>query len=162
MDSLHEAFGWIAATLYVVMVIYLLRVRPTILSLQFTFSPGAFHSVVAAWSEAASSRIRNHYFLDFPFLVSYGLFGYFLVEETSLFAHLSHAMRNVAQWLLPFAAVVDAMENMLQISILRRPRSTILPHYYVFSGVFAVIKFGAILSFFSLLFIAWRSAAGIG
>jgi hypothetical protein len=94
--------------------LYLAPLQPSLVALQFTFTPEAFAQVLQAWGPEGVQRFRNHLPVDGLLLLSYGAAGYLAVTRTQLFEPL--ATRLPLQWvalLLPLAALCDAGENLL-------------------------------------------------
>ncbi|MFY8041292.1 MAG: hypothetical protein ACOVOD_00015 [Rhodoferax sp.] len=94
--------------------LYLAPLQPSLVALQFTFTPEAFGQVLQAWGPEGVQRFRNHLPVDGLLLLSYSAAGYLAVTRTRLFEPLE--TRLPLQWvalLLPLAALCDAGENLL-------------------------------------------------
>ena len=86
--------------------IYLAPLQPSVVALQFTFTPDAFAQVLQAWGPAGVQRFRTHLPVDGFLLLSYGAAGYLAVTRSRFFDPLATGLplRWVAL-LLPLAAV---------------------------------------------------------
>ena len=94
--------------------IYLAPLQPSVVALQFTFTPEAFAQVLQAWGPEGVQRFRNHLVVDGLLMLSYGAAGYLAVARTHFFEPLAN--RLPLRWvalLLPLAALCDAGENLL-------------------------------------------------
>lgn len=94
--------------------IYLAPLQPSVVALQFTFTPDAFAQVLQAWGPEGVQHFRTHLPVDGFLLLSYGVAGYWAVARTRFFEPL--AKRLPLRWvalLLPLAALCDAGENLL-------------------------------------------------
>jgi hypothetical protein len=114
----HRIAGFVAALLFVVMAIHSAPLSPTIPELQLSFSEAAFRAILARWGSEGLVRFRWHFAIDFPFLLAYGTWGYLLATRADLFAGLAGRRRLLA-WLLPAAAGLDALENLLHLYLIR-------------------------------------------
>mgnify|MGYP001764590861 CR=1 FL=1 len=81
--------------------IYLAPLKPNILALQFAFTPRAFGEVVHLWTGEPLHRYRVHLLVDYALLASYGLFGYLLTTQTSVFDAFKARHRRWLAWTLP-------------------------------------------------------------
>jgi hypothetical protein len=102
------------AVLFAGLGVFLAPLHPSVVALQFTYSPEAFAAVLQTWGPDGVVRFRQHLTVDGLLLLSYGSAGYLAAGRTRLFASLTHYVR-LAFWalLLPLAAVFDAGENLL-------------------------------------------------
>lgn len=107
--------GTVSALLFLAMALYSSPLSPGIPCLQLTFDATAFKTILGQWGENGVARFRGHFFIDFPFLVSYGLFGYLLGQRSGLWSAASPVRRTSATCLLPAAALGDAGENLLHL-----------------------------------------------
>ena len=131
---LLAAFG---AALFFALARHTAILNPDIPALQLTFDQAGFQAIIAQWSPEEFSRFRTHFYLDFPFLVTYGLLGYRLTVLTPRFARAT-AARDLLSRLLPYAAALDAIENGLHlalISTLEVPASM-----FLLAGIVASVK----------------------
>ncbi len=102
------------ALLFVGLGVFLAPLHPSVVALQFTFTPEAFAAVLQTWGPEGVVRFRQHLMLDGLLLLSYGAAGYLAAGRTQLFAPLTNRV-PLAFWalLLPIAAAFDAGENLL-------------------------------------------------
>lgn len=107
--------GTISALLFLAMALHSSPLSPGIPCLQLTFDATAFKSILEQWGTSGVERFRSHFLIDFPFLVSYGLFGRQFGKRSGLFPTTSLQLRAAATWLLPAAALGDAGENLLHL-----------------------------------------------
>jgi len=138
--------GAVTALLFVAMVFHAARLEPSIPKIQLTFSEAAFRSILAQWQPSEVARFKSHFAIDFPFLVSYGLFGYFLCEHTALTRGLPALARSLLSWALPAAAVMDAGENLFHLYFVFAVSAMPVVLYFV-SGVVATFKWLLIAAF---------------
>jgi len=136
------------------MVIYTCPLRPSIPYLQFTYSESAFKAVLEQWGDAGKLRFRAHFAIDFPFLVSYGVFGYLLAKSSPLFARLSTSTRQWLSWCMPAAALLDALENLLHLYLSSGAPSIPSP-LYLTAGIVATSKWLLIVIFLISAGAAW-------
>jgi hypothetical protein len=114
--------GGLALGLLCALGVYLAPLQPSILALQFAFTPRAFGEVVHQWTGEPLHRFRMHLPVDYALLVSYGLFGYLLTTRTQLFGALGGRVRRWLAWVLPLAAAFDAVENALHLWLTEVPQ----------------------------------------
>lgn len=138
--------GTVTVLLFLGMAIHAAPLEPSIPVIQFTFSEAAFNSVLSRWGPDGLARFKSHFAFDFPFLVSYGLFGYLLSRYTSLFKKLRPVARSSCAWSLLAAAVMDATENLLHLHFISG--ATAIPSaLYLAAGIAASIKWLLITAF---------------
>lgn len=138
--------------LFAGLCVFLAPLHPSVVVLQFTFTPEAFAAVLQTWCPEAVVRFRLHLMVDGLLLLSYGAAGYLAAGRTWLFAPLTNRV-PLAFWalLLPIAAAFDAGENLLHwwltgAEVLQG--SVTLPSItYLAAGVCASIKWLGIASF---------------
>lgn len=101
---------------------YLLEgLRPNILSLQLTFHAGRYWEILGLWGEAGRVAYLGHFGYDGVHAFIYAVFGYLLATRGGLFASAeARAMARTA-WMLPAAALLDLLENLLQLQVLAGP-----------------------------------------
>ena len=138
--------GTATAMLFVAMAIHAAPLEPSIPTIHFSFSEASFKSVLAQWQPAGVARFKRHFTIDFPFLVSYGFFGYLLSQHISLTLGLSTLARSLLSWALPSAAVMDAAENLLHLSFVYAATAMPAALYFV-AGVVATFKWTLIVAF---------------
>lgn len=105
--------GLTALALFAGLGLYLAPLKPSLLALQFAFSPDSFRSILTTWGGDGVALYRSHLPVDGFLLLSYGAFGYLLTGGTRLFAHYRAKTRGLIALLMPLAAVADAGENLL-------------------------------------------------
>lgn len=143
-----------ALLLFLAMVVYTWPLKPGIPCLQLTFSETAFKDILAQWGAVGQLRFRAHFFIDFPVLVSYGVFGYLLATASPLFKKQSARHRIWLAWALPLAATLDVLENLLHLHLIAEP-STSLPALYLGAGIVASCKWLLIAVFALNTGVAW-------
>lgn len=146
------AWGLASVGLLIGLGVYLAPLQPSIVALQFTFTPGAFQAVLEAWGAQGVQRFRMHLPVDDVLLLCYGAFGFLLTRRTAWFGAFSPAAQHRVATLMPLAALCDAIENLLQgyLSGLQIPAAA--PWYAVAGGV-ATVKWLLLLLF--VLCAAW-------
>ena len=147
--------GLAALALFAWLAWYLAPLAPGALALQLTWSPRAFGEIIHFWSEAELARYRSHLPVDYALLIAYGAFGYLVATRTGIFAARGAVTRRIAAWLLPAAALLDAVENALHWWLTEVPRFGI-PLAYATSASCAWGKWLLIIAF--LLMCAWAAA----
>lgn len=135
---LLRIFGIATLLLFLAMATHAFPLRPPVPAIQFTYSEASFRAVLEQWQPQGIQRFRAHFFIDFPFLASYAIFGYLLA------AHLLKSVRSPAgwrrwfPWLLPGAAAMDAVENLLHLYLISGAAA---PSFlYTLAGVVATGK----------------------
>lgn len=126
--------------------IYLAPLKPNILALQFAFTPRAFGEVVHLWTGEPLHRYRVHLLVDYALLASYGLFGYLLTTQTSVFDAFKARHRRWLAWTLPLAAVFDAVENSFHLWLTEVPRFGV-PLPYLLAALAASAKWVLLFTF---------------
>ncbi|HWS75634.1 MAG TPA: hypothetical protein VN324_10885, partial [Quisquiliibacterium sp.] len=96
--------------------------------------------------------------VDYVLLTAYGVFGYLAGTRTGVFAALGATHRRAATWLLPAAALFDAVENALHWWLTEAPRFGV-PLAYALSAGFSWLKWMSIVAF---LLICARAVARAG
>lgn len=142
--------GAAAAALFVAMGVYLRPLRPNIVRIQLTFSESAFRAVHETWSGEARRRFAAHFRVDDLFLVLYGLFGWLLAAEHAA-GHPSVSGAGALAWLLPAAALCDAIENRLHRRFIATAPGALAAQWFPLAGAAASAKWLAILAFIALL-----------
>ena len=143
---LLRILGIFTALLFVAMVLHAAPLTPSIPTIHFTFSEASFNAVLAQWQPTGVARFKRHFTFDFPFLVSYGFFGYLLCKHTSLTSGLSTSVKSLLTWALPFAAVMDAVENLLHLTFIYAGKGIPAAFYFV-AGIAATFKWAVIVAF---------------
>ncbi len=114
--------GLVALATFLGIAWYLAPLKPSILVLQFSFTPASFGAVIHSWTAEHLARYRWHFVADFALIFCYGAFGHLCATRTRLFDGLSAVLRSSAKWALPGAAVFDATENALHLWLTEVPR----------------------------------------
>lgn len=139
--------------LFAGMTVLLAPLRPGILALQCSFTRESFRAVLAAWGEAGLRRYRAHLPVDCLFLLGYAAFGYLWAAQATLPAWA----RAAAPWVLPGAAVCDALENLAHLHLARAGVSA-APGWYAFAGSCSALKWALVLAFAGLVLVALSGA----
>jgi hypothetical protein len=138
--------GTAALILFAGLAWYLAPLEPSVVALQFAFTPRSFAAIVHAWPAEHLLRYRSHLPVDFLLLGCYGAFGYLIASRSALFARYSPAVRTTATWTLPLAAAFDAAENTLHLWLTAAPRFGVaLP--YAISGTCSTFKWALLTGF---------------
>lgn len=95
--------------------------RPNILSLQLTFHAGCYWEILSQWGESGRAAYRGHFGYDGVHALIYAVFGYLLATRGGLFGPAEPQARARTAWMLPGAAFLDLLENLLQLHILAGP-----------------------------------------
>ena len=144
--------GLLALALFTGLAWYLSPLKPGVVALQFAFTPRAFGEIIHSWSLEDLQRYRRHLQVDFVLLTTYGFFGYLLARRAPFFRSGAPFLHRLASWLLPVAAIFDALENTLHAWLTEVPRFGVGAVYAV-SASFSALKWALILGFGLLL--AW-------
>lgn len=138
--------GVTALLLFAGLAWYLAPLNPGAVVLQFAFTPRAFGEIVHFWSPADLARYRRHLPIDFALLIAYGVFGYLVAVRAHVFSARAPLFRRVLRWMLPVAAMFDALENTLHWWLTEIPRFGVHP-VYVLATSASVLKWLLILGF---------------
>jgi hypothetical protein len=141
-----KILGIVTGLLFVSMVTQSASLEPSIPTIQFSFSEASFKSIIAQWQSAGVARFKTHFAFDFPFLLSYGAFGYALAAHTTLPQALPPIVRLPFTSALPVAAVMDASENLLHLYFVHAATVMFTELYFV-AGVVATCKWLLITTF---------------
>ncbi|GAA4410103.1 hypothetical protein [Quisquiliibacterium transsilvanicum] len=147
--------GLVALALFAGLAWHLSPLSPGALALQLAWTPRAFGEIVHFWSDAELARYRSHLPVDYALLAAYGAFGYLLSTRTGIFGGRGAGYRRIGTWLLPAAALLDALENALHCWLTEVPRFG-MPLVYAASAGAAWLKWLLIIGF--LLMCAWAAA----
>ena len=140
------ACGLAALALFAGLALYLSPLEPSVVALQFTYTPRAFAMIVHAWPPEDLARYRAHLPVDGALLVAYGAFGYLLATRTGAFAAVGARARALAAWTMPLAAAFDAAEDVLHAWLTAAPRFGV-PGAYAISVACATAKWALIAGF---------------
>lgn len=121
---------WLAAGLFLAMLVLTAPLAPALPMLQLTFNREAFAALYGEWvAQGEAWRFTQHFWLDVPFLLAYGWAGWCWRQRQPL-----------AGLLLVGAALADGLEDGLHLSFLRWPESAPAELYLV-AGWAAMVKF---------------------
>jgi len=138
--------GGLSLLLFVAMVIHSAPLSPSIPVIQFTYDESAFKAVLALWGPLGVERFRSHFLIDFPFLASYGVFGYLLARHATPTDKCGKSTQLFLTWALPAAAALDACENLLHLSFIADGASP-MTGAYLLAGLVATGKWVLIAAF---------------
>ncbi len=115
--------------------------QPSFLAPQFTYSRQAFDAIVSRWSAAQLAAYRRLLRADFVTLGCYAAFGWLWVggsvqREPGLLA-----------WVLPAAALCDAVENALHLRFTRPVAPASADGWHLAAGFASALKFALIGAF---------------
>jgi hypothetical protein len=148
--------GSAAGLLLIALAMYLLPLQPNVVALQLTYGPAAFQAVLDTWGPVGVQLFRSHLLPDGALLICYGAFGYLLTVRTRLFESQTSMRKVYLAWLMPVAALCDAVENALHWHLTALSKSA--GHFwYTLAGLSATLKFGLVFAFmFSALLVRRR------
>ena len=136
-------YAGICLALFAFMIAYTAALRPIATSVQFVFSADAFHQIIHAWREQDLLNVFiNHFYVDYVFLLMYAVIGY-------------QVTRTYAKWLLPAAALFDALENSMQLYLIN-DNTQAISLLYALSGCFSAAKW-LLIVLFVVIFVRQRS-----
>lgn len=139
--------------------VYLAPLEPSVVALQFTFTPDAFARVLRAWGPEGVQRFRHHLPVDGLLLISYGAAGYLSVVRTRFFEPLMNRLPlHMLALLLPVVGACDAGENLLHW-ILTGAGAEAMPAsaaWYLAAGLCATLKWAGIAAFAFAFVLAWK------
>lgn len=151
--------GALALGLFIIMAVHAAPLSPGIPALQLTFNEADFKAILALWGPDGVALFRRHFYIDFPVLASYGLFGYLFAHHGCLSRLLDRRVRRLSGWIMPAAAGLDAFENLLHLHLLSES-GTHAPALYRLAGLVATGKWLLIANFMAgtlyLLATQWR------
>jgi len=124
--------------------------QPGVTVLQFAWTPRAFGEIVHVWPPEDLVRYRWHLPVDSVLLLAYGSFGWLLATRTALLASLPAHARAAAPFVLPLAALFDAVENALHAWLTEMPRFG-LHGLYLLSTTCSALKWALLLGFGALV-----------
>jgi len=151
---LATVWGLVSLALLIGLGIYLAPLQPSLVALQFTFTPAAFAAVLAAWQPQGVALFRSHLPVDGFLLLSYAIFGYLLVRTSAIFDRHSAAARHKLALLLPLAACADAAENLLHWQ-LTAPDASAANWVYALAGGCSSLKWLGLIAFAVAVLVAW-------
>lgn len=151
------ALGVAALLQFAALAWWLRGLEPTVLALQWTFTPEGFAQVLQAWSDADRARFLAHLPWDMALLLTYAAFGLRLAAHAPALHRVGPAARALARVALPAAAVFDAVENLLHAQLV--PATGPGPAWlHALAGGSAALKWAGVAS--CLLVWAWVIGAG--
>ena len=154
---------WLNAALVVILAVavawMVAPLSPGVVVLQFAWTPRGFGEIVHVWPPEDLVRYRAHLPVDCALLFAYGVFGYLLATQTGLFAPLPVPLRRLAPFVLPLAAVFDAVENALHAWLTEIPRFDV-PLVYLASATSSALKWALLFVFGVLALWALAIAGG--
>jgi hypothetical protein len=132
------------AVLFLALGVHLHPLEPSIVVLQFTFSEAAFQAVLRAWGIAGVALYRSHFPADFVLLLCYGTWG---IVQGRAWAGRARGRTHAAGlvWTLPLAAVADAVENAVHLSLMDDQGGTAAWWYAAAGGAAALKWLGIVL-----------------
>ena len=145
--------GAASLLLFAGLAAWLAPLEPGVLRLQFAFTPRAFGTVIHLWSAEDLARYRAHFPWDFLLLGGYAAFGFLFARRAPLFTRLPASARTGAAWLLPLAAVFDAVENAFHLWLTAAPRFGV-PQAYALSALASTAKWLLLVAFAGALLVA--------
>lgn len=131
--------GLTSLALLAALAAYLSPLQPDILALQFSFNPASFQAILEAWKPEGVLRYRSHLPIDYGLLLCYGAFGFVLASKTAVFTKFSPATQALLSWVMPLAALCDAVEDSLHwrfTSGVQQAESSL----YLVAGISATLK----------------------
>ncbi len=140
------ALATLAVLLFAAIAVHSSPLTPSIPKIQLTFTPAAFNAILTEWTPAGVDRFKAHFLLDYPFLVTYGAWGFLVATKTGLLAKVRPVTRTLLAFMLPAAALTDATENTLHLFFLFNNES-IHPALYFVAGSVASVKWLLIVGF---------------
>lgn len=150
------ASGLLSATLFVVMATHAAALHPSVVALQFTYDRAAFGAILQQWQAAGIAHFLAHFRIDFPFLAAYGGFGYLLGSRTPIAAKAGTAGRRFLVWGLPWAALADALENLLHLALVRN-FATAPDWLFAAAGLVATAKWLLIAAYVATILVHLRA-----
>jgi hypothetical protein len=144
-----RALAAFALLLFAGIAWYLAPLEPSVLALQFQFTPKSYGYVIHAWTDSDLQRYRAHFAADYLLLAAYGALGWLFATRSASFRALPSSLRRSARWWLPVAAACDAVENALQLWLTAVPRFDV-PLAYAVSAACSVAKWALLFAFAAL------------
>ncbi len=138
--------GTLTLVLFVLMALQSAPLSPAIPAIQLTFDEASFKAVLATWGAEGIKRFRTHFLIDFPFLVSYAVFGYRLARHCTPPGREGRPAYRLLAWTLPLAAALDACENLLHLAFIADGASP-MAGAYLLAGLVSTGKWLLIAAF---------------
>lgn len=154
---LAAGLAFVASQAYLIQLLG--DLRPNILILQLTFDANRYWEILGQWGEAGREAYRRHFVYDTLHALNYAAFGYLLATRGGLFAAADAPAMRRAAWMLPVAALLDLLENQLQLQVLDGPFGAPVAAIPL-SALCAAGKWALVLAF--ALWMGWRLSAKLG
>lgn len=132
--------GTLAVALFVVMQRRLGPLKPSIIRAQLSFTEQQFRAILDKWGPTGVERFSSHFPLDYFFLLSYAVFGFTFGSWLIPSSASSPLWKLAVQWVLPVAAVCDAVENILHQWFIRAVPNSLPKASYLVSGIASTLK----------------------
>lgn len=126
---------------------------PSVLMLQFAWTPRGFGEIVHVWPPEHLARYRAHLPVDCALLLAYAAFGHLLATRTRILFPLARPVRRFAPFMLPLAAAFDAAENAFHAWLTAMPRFDV-PLVYLASTASSASKWALLFAFAAILLCA--------
>lgn len=155
------ASGAVGAVIFAAMIRVVGRLDPGVGAIQLTFTEPAFRRILDAWGPDGRRRFAAHFAYDYPFMICFGLFGWALGAWLSRRLQGRAWLASLLPWLLPAAAVGDAIEDLLQQALAGADPGSWPAGAYLIAGLAATVKWGLVAVFAILIpWAAWLVARG--
>ncbi len=157
--SLRQHLGPISALLAVLLFIDLVwmtrDVVPSVVRAQLSFSRSGFEAVLARWSPLALQQVRDHFPIDFAFVLCFSTAGLLYGRRWLGQEPRPDIGARLLPWLLPAAGGLDVIENVLHLRFLSPAASAMPDEAYTLAGVAASCKWTLALLFLILCLRRW-------
>jgi hypothetical protein len=107
-------------------------------------------AILGSWDTAAKTSAGMSMGLDFLFILCYTAFLYLLLRLTIPGRSIFQKIRSIICWLLLFAALCDAIENIALIKLLL---GDLIQFWVTLAYFMATIKFGILLLTLAFIFV---------
>jgi len=145
--------GVVGAVVFGAMIRVVGALDPSVGAIQFTFTEAAFRRILDAWGPEGRDRFATHFAYDYVFLGCFGLFGWALGKWLAERLDRPGWLRSLLPWIMPAAAVGDAVEDLLQQSLAAAIPGSRPALAYLLAGVAATVKWTLIAVF--IAFVGW-------
>lgn len=147
--------GVVGAVIFGAMIRVVGALDPSVGAIQFTFTEAAFRRILDAWGPEGRVRFATHFTYDYVFLGCFGLFGWALGAWLAGRLERPRWLRALLPWVMPAAAVGDAVEDVLQQSLAAAIPGSRPALAYLVAGVAATLKWALIAMF--IAFVGWAA-----
>jgi len=147
--------GVVGAVVFGAMIRVVGALDPSVGAIQFTFTEAAFRRILDAWGPEGRDRFATHFAYDYVFLGCFGLFGWALGKWLAERLDRPGWLRSLLPWIMPAAAVGDAVEDLLQQSLAAAIPGSRPALAYLVAGVAATVKWTLIAAF--IAFVGWAA-----